>query len=233
MKISICRAIWGLGFFWMFFYCDQPTQKIPFIPPPRFVAASSDTALIEEGIDAIPDADAIFLQWQRAELYSGFQLYRRCQDSVNYILVKTLNGNDSSCIDVVGLEKHYYYYLKASAEDGYWSEPSDTVDYYLLNKANGLRVNNTNFVEFNWQVKGISPAQYILRLEDAETNHNIWLSIIPSAYQGPYEKAIFNWDGKAKVMQLTSGRLYRWRVDCRGTMPNSGSESNWDHFIML
>jgi len=218
-------------FCWSFFHCDrQPTQKAPVIPPPLFVQAVADTAIEENGIDAIPDLNAIYLQWQQREIYSAFQVYRS-QDTGGFSAIATLNRQDTSYIDVVPVQTRFYYYLRARDDEDNWSAPSDTMDYLLLDKATNLRVIFADSLEFHWQVKGINPPYYVLRLFEENGNSIIWLSLTPSAYQGPEEKTAFNRDGRAKSAQLISGHRYRWRIDCIGTNPNSGSESNWQYFF--
>lgn len=229
-RIYILAVCLGFTAAW---HCDtQPTQHQQEVPSPHFVLAPDDTALTEYGVDAIPEADAIFLQWQRTAVHDRFRLFRRTREEKSFSLIATLSGVDTTCIDPVAVGVRCYYYLLAGDEGEKWSAPSDTVDYLLIDKAVQLKVLFGSPVEFLWQYQGTNPGQYILRLVDEETGQPVWLSVVRSAYQGPQERANYNWDGKANETVLVSGRRYRWRVDCRGSEKHSGSESAWQRFIV-
>ncbi|MBN2356904.1 hypothetical protein JXO59_12380 [candidate division KSB1 bacterium] len=211
---------------------EQATSPPPVVPPPQFVSSSEDTAALERGIDAIPEMDAIFLQWYKNSLYESFQLWRRAQGESLFRMIASLPKSDSSYIDLVDIEKRYYYYLLAVDAEDNWSEPSDTAHYLLLPKATDLNVVFSTPLQFIWQKKGINPPHYILRLYDDLSDDLIWLSRVASAYQGDEETTTFNWDGNSKLSQLLSGRRYRWRIDCLDNTPYTGSESLWHRFVM-
>jgi hypothetical protein len=229
-RLSILAVCLGFAAAWQ---CDtQPTQHQEAVPPPYFVLAPDDTTQAEYGVDAIPESDAIFLQWQRATVHDRFRLFRRTRDEKSFTFIATLSGADTTFIDPVAVGIRCYYYLIAGDEGENWSAPSDTVDYLLIDKAAQLKVLFGPPIEFQWQFQGTNPGQYILRLVDEESAQLVWLSLVRSAYQGPQEKANYNWDGEAKEPVLVSGRRYRWRIDCRGSEKHSGSESVWQRFIV-
>lgn len=216
----------------LFCHCHKKaTDSSPYVQPPRFVPAAADTVEIEAGIDAVPESDAIFLQWYKNSQYHGFRLSRRAQDEKVFSVIAELSQSDSSYLDPVTINVRYYYYLQACDEEDHWSEPSDTVNYLLLPKAIALNIVFTTPMEFSWKIKGINPPRFIVRLYDEASDELIWLSKVASSYQGGEEKIKYNWDGKAKLERLISGKRYRWRVDCLDNTPNTGSESNWHRFF--
>ncbi len=211
----------------------QTTHSGTVVPPPRFVPAAADTSAIEYGIDAVPEADAIFLQWYKHSSYDGFRLFRRAQDETTFTLIAALSPTDTTYLDPVAINTRYFYYLQACDEDDNWSEPSDTVNYMLLPKSTALNVVFATPLEFSWKMKGINPPQFIVRLYDDSADEMVWLSKVASSYQGGEEKIRYNWDNKAKLDPLVVGKRYRWRVDCLDHTPFTGSESNWHRFLML
>ncbi len=210
----------------------QATDSRPLLPVPVIISSPADTLVIERGIDAVPELNAIQVDWQPRPEYAGYELYRRSENETKFSLLGSFTDTDSSYLDQAAIvpNKRYYYYLRAFDKKQNWTPPSDTLDYMLLDKAFNLSVSSANPLVFHWQVQEILPPSYVLKLFDDASGEKIWFSNIVSSYQGLEEQAIYNWDGQAKSAQLTPGQSYRWRVDIIGADSHSGSESTWHRF---
>ena len=213
--------------------CDQEvTNPQPGIPVPRFVAAAADTAVEERGIDAVPEEDAIFLQWHRNPGLAGFQLFRRFEGEKNFSLIAVLTARDSSFYDRVSIDLRCYYYLRGLDEEGRLGAPSDTADYMLLAKAFDLQVSPGEPLLFSWSTGLMRPAFYLLRLFEESSGVPVWIGRMAPGYQGTRESTTYNSDGRAALPRLQSGVLYRWRLDCVGAAARTGSESAWQRFTL-
>lgn len=222
------------AFVTLLIFCQKQTNEAKeLLDPPVLLASPADTLVEERGIDAIPESDAIRVEWLREDRFAGYSLFRRSDEEEDFALLKKIAGQDSFYVDrEVELNKRYYYYLLGKDEKNLWSEPSDTVDYMLLPKAYNLSVSLQEQITFLWHVVDITPAFYILKLFDDLLDQAIWVSTVPSDYEGLEETATYNWDGRAVLPNLQSGRKYRWRIDIVGPAVNSGSESRWHKFVM-
>jgi hypothetical protein len=212
---------------------ESVTRPEAVVPRPRFVSAAADSAAAETGIDAVPEEDAIFMQWYRDAALSGFELYRRREGEKEFARLASLSSSDSSFLDRAGVGPRCYYYLRGVDESGRLSAPSDTADYQLLDKATALLVTAADTLRFSWGLSSMRPAAYLLRLEEDESGAVIWISSLEPAFSGTRESAFYNQDGRAKRALLPHGIKYRWRVDCVGASPHSGSESAWQRFTLL
>ncbi len=215
-------------------HCDrQTTTPEPLAIRVMFVPASADTMVIERGIDAVPESDAIQLQWQRHNGLSEYRLFRKSADELAYRLLAVMTGQDSIYTDSdnIRLNVRYFYYLIAANYEGRATLPSDTVDYQLLPKpVNLAQAFRQDTLLFHWQPAPQSlPDYYLLKLFDDATAQLIWLTQIPS-YQAIEEKVVYNRDGRARMARLESGKQYRWRVDAVGSVARCGSESQWQKF---
>ncbi|NIA31411.1 MAG: hypothetical protein GWP06_16075 [Actinobacteria bacterium] len=188
--------------------------------------------MTERGTDAIPDKNAIQIQWELDAVFHGYRLYKKSQEDKTFSLTADLGETDSLYIDEKNIvfNVRYLYFIKGVDENGTWSEPSDTVDYMLIAKAFNLLVSSEEHLFFHWQFYDYSPEMYILKLFDAQDDNLIWISEIMPSYETLDEQAVYNWDGKAR--QMTPGRAYKWRIDIRGPNLNSGSESHWQKFVL-
>jgi len=199
----------------------------------RFVPAAEDTAVVEAGIDAVPESDAIQLHWRRGNGLTEYRLYRRKQEETTFTLIVVLSERDSLFLDQVEVALHvrYHYYLLGADAAGAVPQPSDTVDYMLLPKVLNLaQAFQQDTLRFHWQPAPQSPAEYyLLKLFDDADGRLIWMSRLPG-YQSDQEMVRYNWDGAAKLERLTHKRVYRWRVDAVGAALHSGSESPWRKF---
>lgn len=217
-----------------FVFCTKDVNKPEeLLETPVLLGAPSETALVERGIDALPEHDVIQVQWELNTVFKGYKLYRRVQGEDEFTSIRNFGENDSIFIDFQNIvfNKRYYYYLLGKDKNNNWSEPSDTVDYMLIAKAFNLeKTFRDNKVTFHWQFHDFSPEMYYLKLYNVATDDLIWLSEILPSYTTLDEQIDFNWDGKALVANLTSGHSYRWRIDIKGPSQNSGSESHWQQF---
>jgi len=233
MKIQVLALLFSTALA-VYTGCEQETVESPELPPaPELVASPPDTALDEQGFDAVPDGNAIQVCWRTRPEYTGYALFRRAETELSFRKVAEFGAADSCAVNSgVEINIRYYYYLKAKDESNNWSPPSDTLDYELIAKVFNLFSNlSVSPVEFRWHLSGITPDLYILKLFDDETDERIWQCLVEPSYRTE-EVVVFNNDGTAKVEEPAAGRRYRWRVDCRGTRPRSGSESAWARFSM-
>ncbi|MDH7561408.1 MAG: hypothetical protein QHJ34_14435, partial [bacterium] len=217
----------------LFLLCskDIPEEHGP--PAPILLKPPDDLAVVEKGIDAVPEADAIQLDWLApdGEDLAGFRLYRRTGRSGAFLLLKSFKAQDSTHVDAAGIEvgTRYFYLMTAVDHFGRESAPSDTVDYQLVPKAFNLHCTASLTPVFRWHVQDY-PGQYVLKLFDLSDGSKVWFSLVQSSYTGQEEVVPYNWDGTAAASALVSGRQYRWRVDVVGVERNSGSESAWSRF---
>jgi len=227
--------IYSLAVFILVIYCSKQIDKPEnLVQAPILLSSPPDTLVNERGIDAVPEDDAIRVEWINEDRFVKYTLYRKSEDEEDFSLLANATENDSFIVDQqdIFINKRYYYYLTARDRDGHWSEPSDTVDYMLVAKAYNLAVSFQDKLRFHWNVVEITPDRYILKLFDDKTDSVVWFSRVSSNYQGTEESVDYNWDGRAVTAQLTSGVKYRWRIDIIGPTAHSGSESNWHKFIM-
>ncbi len=224
-----------LGGLFTIFYCtelgpvgDKPAQV-------RMIPVVADTCWIEQGIDAVPEGDAIRLEWipSEEEYVASYRVYRSTLREGPYETAGISAAGDSAFVDSgVVPNMRYYYYVQALSEDGISSDPSDTVDYRLLEKAVGLIPGGViaGFGGlFSWEDPN-NEAYYIIRVEESGTGNRIWIGRKNSGYTGGREEAEFNFDGNAAQPILQNGLEYRWRVDVGSAQENCGSESQWTIF---
>jgi hypothetical protein len=207
---------------------DLPQAPTLFGPP-------ADMEEVERGIDAIPNYDGIQLDWhtENSEDIAEYIIYRRTAEESQYQRLTTVFSQDTTYIDLNDIEigKRYYYFIVAVDYEDRESANSDTVDYMLVAKAFHLYNSLTPFPTFRWEISEY-PAQYVLKLFDAQTSEKIWFSLVPSDYTNQDEQVDYNSDGTALIDSLSVGHTYMWRVDVVGTASNSGSESNWKQFTV-
>ena len=212
-------------------HCNKKaTEPEPTKPnPPEFVLKSLDGAENETGIDAIPDGNGIALEWYPADqnIVEWIKIYKQSQNNPEFSFLASVESQDSMYVDYdINLETRYYYFLKSVDKTKVESLPSDTVAYKLLPKAGNLSHTDHPIPTFSWQYPYLSPVGYLVRLEDNQSAEIIWISSEIQSYE-LITMVVYNFDGRAKLDTLTSGRQYRWRVDVLGSDLFSGSESGW------
>ncbi|MBN2280146.1 MAG: hypothetical protein JXQ65_06175 [Candidatus Marinimicrobia bacterium] len=223
---------------------------------PQWVTKSQPEDSIETGIDAEPLEHRIFMEWHpvhNADL-EGYKIFRaEIKDILDpdekevYSLLTKINiyhnpEYDSLYYDEdVTLHHLYRYFIRSYDYDGNMSEPSDTIEYILINKADllypveGKVVSTTP--EFRWRNTSITN-EIVIRLEKYPVNNVVWITRFnnPDYTEGVAEKK-YNFDGSAQVEELTPGQKYRWRVDCISSTnidatDLEGSESVWQYFTV-
>ncbi|MBN1997405.1 hypothetical protein JW935_07630 [candidate division KSB1 bacterium] len=212
-------------------FCQKgPNNPDPLPPAPDLIRTLPDTSIIEGGIDAIPEYDAIRIEWIDRPIYEKYALYRKAANEDVFLLLHFSPAGDSAFTDMINisLNTRYYYYLKGMDENGNWSAPSDTLNYLLIPKVNNL-VYSTSDSSFYWSRQEIPPRSFIVKLFTKADNRLVWRCQIEPIYHQSVQYVKFNVDGTAK-QQLQSGIWYIWRIDSVGPAQNSGSESGWNSF---
>jgi hypothetical protein len=228
-----------LSMIFAIFNCSKKINQSSLRPPKVvMIPAVADTSRIEKGIDAIPNGNAVRIEWvlSRDERVTGYEIYRQETAGAQFAKIWTAAEKDSFYEDFVPKTGvRYYYTVLAVNDEDLKSETGDTLRYTLLKKATGLNPNGESTSAkpiFGWTDSNQPQAhEYILRLEENVGNRSIWIAVAPADYGSLQQSANFNFDQKASVAALVSGKEYRWRVDVRG-QNNSGSESEWVALII-
>jgi hypothetical protein len=209
--------------------------------PVYLIPAVHDTCRIEKGIDAIPDGNAISLQWlpSKEDIVRGYAIYRSDVKKGVYQIIAdetVLSQFDSLFFDFsITLNKRYYYFIVAVSDEDMQSEPSDTLDYKLIEKASQLSIQqgeNQLRPVFQWKDPNAWQASpyYVIRLVSVINGDYVWISQISPQFGSEFQQIIYNEDGTAAMDSLVPGRDYDWRIDVAGSENNSGSESQWSRF---
>ena len=226
------------GLIFTIFNCTKRATTGGIKPSPVvLIPGTADTCFAKKGLGPVPDRDAIRVEWipSSEDEVTGYELYRSPNKEGPYSLIARLVVTDSFFVDPgVSLYQRYYYYIEAVTDEGLKSDPSDTLDYRLIEKATGLdpvgEISNPRPM-FSWKNPDRHAAPcYIIRLVEVASRKYIWLHVVPSSYSGERESVLFNRDGSAVLDSLARGVSYQWRVDIRGSEDNCGSESNWVTF---
>ena len=228
------------GLIFTIFNCTKQTSEVDVKPTVVVLIPSvSDTCRVERGIDAVPESDAIRIEWipSEDEEVAGYEIYRSIeQRSGPYDVIagpRVLTASDSFFVDdLLQLDKRHYYYILASTFDGDKSAPSDTLDYMLIQKAIDLLPDAEVFnakPEFSWVDPNREDA-YIIRLMDVAADAYVWISSPIQSTYDPREYVTFNVDSSSSVDSLVTGAEYIWRVDVVSSKAHCGSESEWVPF---
>lgn len=200
----------------------------------------------ETGIDAIPEADAIRIEWivgQEADL-DGYEVYRRLREDPRDTLVAELPleapaGDTAFWVDTaVSIGRRYYYRVRAVDEAGNQSPFSEAADYQLLAKLvprtprGQIAESVPNFV-FLWGDDPLGITHFVVKVTDS-AGHYLWISDpdqgMVVGYGSPGTRS-YNADGRALQAELGPG-TYLWRVDAVGAEERTGSESAWTPFTV-
>ena len=225
--------------------CSGPGDPVV-IDPGRtyFVPNLSDTALVERGVDAVPETDGIYLVWFdiKSPDLRYFDIYRMQEGETYFRKIKSIDlataspGTDTTYTDNsenLLFNVYNYYYIKAVYKDGVEGQSSDTAAYKLMPKPVLSRPSGetiTGLPVFVWSFPGVIPNNYILRIEEVITNKVVFVHEFQVS-------EFFNEQSLdlAKVNQppeFNNGFTYRRRVDHVGTDAiTSGSESMWSTFV--
>ena len=126
----------------------------------------------------------------------------------------------------------YYYYILAVSDEDVRSDPSDTLDYKVLEKADQLHLKDGKVPRplFQWKDPHDWPAPYyIIRLMDVVADDFIWITRVDPQF-ADFQEVQYNVDGSATMDSLETGGTYDWRIDIAGSQNNCGSESQWVRF---
>jgi hypothetical protein len=223
-----------------------PPGKLTFIPK------GPDVAQTEQGIDAVPDQDGVYLEWfATADPNTRYiDIYRQREDETFYRRIWTIDLETASSDEKtayvddsedVAKNSYNYYYLITRNGDGVEGQPSDTMQYNLLEKPELSRPNGDvvdGLPTFTWRFPDIIPENYILRIEEEFTNRVVFVREFKvTEYFSNQSLDLAKQDDPP---QFVSGFTYRWRIDSVGagildpddrSKNYSGSESQWLTFI--
>jgi hypothetical protein len=229
---STARFFLLLTLIFINFNCNKkanPTKEKP--GAVTLIPGVEDTSRIEKGIDAIPDGDLIRIEWTEGDASTVFyEVFRGSAPNGAFSKIVTLEIPVRFFEDQVPAPYvRYYYFIRALNDEGVESDPSDTLSYRLIRKAEGLDPVGTcgSRPVFRW----LDPNHanfYIIRVEKMDSGNLVWLSRFQSPQFGSEEQLIaYNADHSASQDSLSTGTQYRWRIDIVGNERNSGSESSW------
>lgn len=244
--------IFMIPFFLMIFVfrCGESIEDPDPPERPLWVEKSAPTDTIESGIRPYNDDNGILLEWHPnlEEDISGYKLYRTSKDIENkFALIADINafkisGADTFFIDdLVQLNTDYFYYLKAYDQAENKSDPSDTIRYRLIEKAEPLKplgTINNHTPEFEWYDFTNVTYEYVIRVESFSPREVVWISrIIRRDYTGFFLEISYNSDGSAILNSLESETMYQWCIKSISLVDNrnfdiGGSISNWGYFTI-
>jgi hypothetical protein len=222
---------------------NQEADSLPAPSVVQMVPHHADTSAVENGIDAIPEYDAIGLGWYKLadRNVTHYNIYRRSGDELRFSRIHSISlENVSSPFDTtfidnsVEINKYYYYYVTATNKDNKESAVPDTAYRYMITpKAELIRPTTNDQISgmpvFTWNFIEI-PNQFILRIEEDFTNQLHFVRVLDvddfSTHIQSFDLATI-----ADVEPFVEGMTYKWRIDCIGPDGNaSGSESDWLRF---
>lgn len=221
--------------------CDKKVNsggRKPF--PLTMLYPTPDTLQVERGIDAIPEGNVIQVAWipKDDSDIRHYLLYRTRDIDNPFIRYAQIAPSDSIYLDEnVFINNRYYYFMYVVNNDGLQSDPSDTVDYMLVEKAIELHVtleNDRSRPDFTWTDPNphLTPYYTIRVLKDA-TEEYVWISKVETQFNEiPKQTIRFNETGNAFVDSLETNVIYKWRVDIQGVEDASGSESEWETILL-
>ena len=215
--------------------CKNQVQPEP--PPQRVfvVTKTPEYAIIEKGIDTIPEKDAIKLEWHpnSDKNLNGYSIFRSKWPDKNFIeitRIKEIYGTiDTTFIDdSVQVNNRYYYYIRAFNKSDLLGEPSDTVNYQIIPKPQLLGTSIKNEVlTFSWTYSDplSAPDDFVFRLQ-RKINANEYQNLNPSVnsirYTFPEEWSL---EDLGYENSLLAGE-YGWWIDAYYPERNLGAESN-------
>lgn len=194
------------------------------------IANVGDTSLVERGIDAVPEGDVIRIEWMPGfeEEVNRYRIYRSEENRFGpFIQIGSVTETDSFFLDYsVSIGKRYYYYVLVQNDDEILSDPSDTLDYKLIDKATNL-ITTASTDSFLWiDPNDYASPYYIIRLLEVATQDMIWFATVDPKFDN-IQSVSYNNDGSATIDSLIRGIEYQWRIDIKGPEDNCGSESEW------
>jgi len=235
----------------LFIGCGESIEDPDAPSAPIWVAKSDPTDPIAHGIRPYNDGNGIILEWHPnlEDDISGYKLYKTEANIDNKFILAvdinafSLSGADTFFVDdSVKFNVNYYYYLKAYDQAGNKSNPSDTIQYSVINKVEPLNPSGTLSAQptvFEWYDYSDASSEYVIYLETFSPRDDIWISRFSNPnYTDHSHSKSFNFDGSSKVTTLLPGQTYRWCikaiafVDPYTNIDISGSISNWAYFTI-
>ncbi len=227
--------------------CVVNGDRVSGVGEVRFVPQSEPDSVEEAGVGQDPATGGIFIQWYSAAGASGYNVYR--SDSTDAEghptgfslvgnVVSSSSLNDTSIVDAISVRTgvRYYYWLKAYASDGSSSDPSDTIDFCLLDRPSpSLPGKNASVdrsdLHFQWH-DNTGGGYTVIRVKDISVIPAavIWVSRRFQVY-GTAPAKTFDFDSTS-IARLTSGHSYQWRVDRFNPGADEGARSNWQTFTV-
>ncbi len=251
-KFYLLLLTWVL---FLIFTCELPQEDEP-PDTPIWVQKTQPQDSIERGIDAEPLEHNIFMHWHPVTNpdLEGYKIFRAdIQDELDqdeievYHEIAQINLYHNPEYDTVyydenvELNRLYRYYIRSYDYDGNMSEPSDTIEYKLINKASLVFPTEGQDVAikpvFKWR-NTARTNEVVIRLEKYPRNHVVWITRFNNpSYTEELIEMEYNFDGSARQEELDVGQKYRWRIDCISfTYPDGtdleGSESTWQYFTV-
>jgi hypothetical protein len=221
-------------------------------PPssPHWVDQSSPEAWPERGADA-QEGGVIFLEWSEnpEDDIRGYHLYRTryftIEDSLGEMeelayfeadeLSETVYSDQTADLLIV-----YHYCIKAEDGSQNMSEPSDTLQYRLLQhihvesmQPNGISDTLGTERKLYWRYNYAEEMnQYVITILGQAGDLIVRESFTPGGYTGEIESWII-----PPNMGLIHGEVYKWRIDTSGDRKSGieieGSESGWANFLYI
>ncbi|OPX33164.1 hypothetical protein B1H10_06460 [candidate division KSB1 bacterium 4484_188] len=213
----------------------------------RFVEKTAESDTLERGIDAVPESDAIYLEWysNHEENLAGYVISRSIFEDRNFVEIARIKKitefelPDTTFIDQVdslNILDRYYYYIEAIDDFDQLGEPSDVVSYKLVPKpilGSPRNVITQTSPDFTWDFdESFVPNAFVFRLLKRNNQKYFYyftkLSLLRDDY-APHQQ----WTGDELTLPtpLPSG-TYRWRIDPIGAEENQGAESIWLDFTI-
>ena len=250
-KIKLSLILTALVF--LCFSCGQDTSSEDISPPeaPIWCEKSVEYAEIETGIDAVPQGNWIYLEWEpnTDEDLAGYQVWRMAEDDTTetfqllqiLTLTQLTNPNQPNFTDMssevapdpsTGFERGYYYSLNAFDDLGNQSSFSDTIYYELLRKPQSLSIDaGLDTVRWSYPVLPEQDVYFVIRIVRAFSGDYVWLAKY-YVYQEPFA-VLYNFDEGAGLMGI--GEYYmRIDVSYMNTVDElyNGAESNLYYFTI-
>ncbi|MCH8011000.1 MAG: hypothetical protein IIA61_03475 [Candidatus Marinimicrobia bacterium] len=245
--------------------CQNPIEDRTPPEQPKWVEKSTPYAWEEKGIDAENSGNhQIKLEWHRVkdEDLAGYRLFSKMRESeeefqlIGEIDLFQIIGLDTVFYYDVEVENWYQYYIRAVDNADNLSEPSDTIEYLLLNPPRLIAPLNTisdNVPSFTWATFDTQfywANYFAVRVEDVSNLQEIstaWTCFILNNWIGLSDPIILNYiasdssawpsnvlECKYQFDQFPAG-TYRWKVIAIFTVDDfyrakASGESEWGYF---
>ena len=237
----------------LFISCGENSEENDVSAPeaPEMIVKSVEFAQIETGVDAVPEGDWIYFEWEPndEEDLEGYEIWRMGEDDSLQVfelieilsLTQMANASQPEYTDRMAIvapdpnsgdARGYYYYVTAYDGSGNISSPSDTVYYKLLRKPLSVSIDSDlETVRWSYPYNLEQDVKFIIRVVRQSTGQHVWL-VQYSVGQDPYEVS-FNFDGSALLMGPGD---YYLRVDVTPSIiignKYSGAESQIHEFTI-